>query len=803
MVVQKSKAKNQSSPIYGDAIKDTNLKGDIVSPVILSELVNGHTEAASVEDVRDLYKKLLSTLHLMQPTETKNLSRVLTDSLKRGFTQSVLEALILTTKSSSFNKFSSQNCLTVMRLLSRSIVFYGKSNPDKPLTSKQIIVFASTFELLLDTALKNVKKKDYYFSLKTCLMYSFSGCHPLFDKCCELVQNASENPKEIAFLALYLSIKEFEAKKTQSSCSPDLKLCSKSVGILCSSASLNNQIGFCSDLVKNFDFESFMTFLWPELKRTLTRHAEKALPSVAIVMKSCKIDFSEKIVDFFSTLFDFVISQSQETVITTLGVMQNIIKNNSQWEFLDKFCGELCSVFARKSDKKLNTASQKQLILDLATQLASNSVPESKIDQLAANCLISIGKLVKSSDALLLQCSILQCMLTWTGKISKKISPEFLAWLKAPTCNQSNPQTQTLLAKMCLKLSEKTRFEKQLAELLPVRLKYLSKQQNATVTVNNLHDLSVDLLLASKSIDNEATKVTTILKFFLEKLDVVNSMRILKIQPATNMKELIALLEQTVLRLEIVVEADDTVFSVLAILAIHATTVPRLLSQDQCPKTTVPRPLSQDHCPKTTVPRPVSQDYCPKTTVPRLLSQDQCPKATVPRPLSQDYCPKTTVPRLLSQDQCPKTTVPRPLSQDYCPKTTVPRLLSQDYCPKTTVPRPLSQDHCPKTTVPRPVSQDHCPKTTVPIPVSQDHCPKTTVPRLLSQYQCPKTTVPRLLSQDYCPKTSVPRLCRTKTALVQDYPKTAPSQDCPKTALSRDCPKTVLLQDHLHGQENP
>ena len=569
MVVQKSKAKNQSSPIYGDAIKDTNLKGDIVSPVILSELVNGHTEAASVEDVRDLYKKLLSTLHLMQPTETKNLSRVLSDSLKRGFTQSVLEALILTTKSSSFNKFSSQNCLTVMRLLSRSIVFYGKSNPDKPLTSKQIIVFASTFELLLNTALKNVKKKDYYFSLKTCLMYTFSGCHPLFDKCSELVQNASENPKEIAFLALYLSIKEFEAKKTQSSCSPDLKLCSKSVGILCSSASLNNQIGLCSDLVKNFDFESFMTFLWPELKRTLTRHAEKALPSVAIVMKSCKIDFSEKIVDFFSTLFDFVISQSQETVITTLGVMQNIIKNSSQWEFLDKFCGELCSVFAGKSDKKLNTASQKQLILDLATQLASNSVPESKIDQLAANCLMSIGKLVKSSDALLLQCSILQCMLTWTGKISKKISPEFLAWLKAPTCNQSNPQTQTLLAKMCLKLSEKTRFEEQLAELLPLRLEYLSKQQNATVTVNTLHDLSVDLLLASKSIDNEATKVTTILKFFLEKLDVVNSMRILKIQPASNMKELIAILEQTVLRLEKVVEADDTIFSVLAILAIH------------------------------------------------------------------------------------------------------------------------------------------------------------------------------------------------------------------------------------------
>ena len=571
MVMQKNlKPKSQSAnatAVIATEKLTSNESGDhdkYKSQVKVDALLKeGPLKSTSAEQIRENCRKLISKLYLMQPKQVGQISDFVQKCLEMGHSQAVLESLVLVTKSNVFNFFSSWNCLVAMKLLSKAVVYYHTRETDKRLTDKQATIFASTFELLFSSGLKRMRKKDFYLSFKNCLLETFSKCLAMLEKCSESSQNAAESPKELNFLALHLTVNQFKKENV------DLKLCAKSLGFLSSSGNLEGQKSLCTEVLNCYDYESFVNILWPELKRALTRHAEKALPSVCEIMKTTKIDFSEKLSEFFNAFFDFLIAQSSEVSLKSAEVFSNLFKHCSQWEFVDKLSAELCAIYAGKSEKKLSSATQKQLILDILSQMSSNAVPESKIDQLASNVLINLSKLVKTNDPLVLQTGVLNCMLAWVGKFSKKISPEFLGWLKAPTCNQASPQTQTILAKMCLKLSEKPRFEEQVNELIPLRIEFLTKQQNATLTLNLFHDLSVDLLLLSKFAENEDSKALTVVKNFLGKIDLLNSIRVLKVQPSTNLREIILLLEHVILRLEHLIKPDVVFLSILCILALH------------------------------------------------------------------------------------------------------------------------------------------------------------------------------------------------------------------------------------------
>merc|ERR1711972_1013132 len=109
------------------------------------------------------------------------------------------ESLVLVTKSTVFQSFTSWNCLFAMRLLSRAVIYYHTSEGDKKLTGKQAAIFASVFDLLFSAGVKRMRKRDFYPCFKSCLLQTFSKCDPIVDKCSEISLNASENPKYVNF----------------------------------------------------------------------------------------------------------------------------------------------------------------------------------------------------------------------------------------------------------------------------------------------------------------------------------------------------------------------------------------------------------------------------------------------------------------------------------------------------------------------------------------------------------------------------------------------------------------------------
>ena len=570
MVLQKGrkavKNERENSIVHGSRAKD----GHNISRG------SGHT----VEEVRELCKKTVSKIYQLHPLKVKQFYAFVETCCTSDLCQAALEGIVMGTKSPFFSRgCSSWHFLVTCRVLTRAIVLYcrqsrsNNSEKTQVLTEKQVNVFVSTYESLITSCLnQRTANQDFYFKCIRCLKENFVASSEIFQKCNESSSNGAEI-KSLGQFCIYLSVIDFDCEKDikseNQSSTINMNTCSKTIGVLCSSGILTNQKSLAQYVTSFYDYDSFISLLWPELKRALTRHAEKALNSVSTVMKSVKLDLSEKLLDFFDIFFDFFTSLNPEISEETQQMFQIVFRNCSQWEFIAKLAEMICSIFAGKHEKKLNTPAQKQGILACLRFVANNAVPDSKQDQLSGTCLGYLTKLIKPNDPPATTHSILQTVLTWSQNFNKRIDGDFISWLKAPTCNQANPISQSYLAKICLKLLEKPRFEETVRDVSAGRNEYLLKLQGQNTTANSLVDLGPNLLLCAKLLDNEYEKFQRVLSGFLDKFSLLVSSRTLKLD-GLNMKEIILLLKFALIQLNDIFKPFESHFSVLAVFALHS-----------------------------------------------------------------------------------------------------------------------------------------------------------------------------------------------------------------------------------------